>query len=384
MKKIKILGLIALLLVLVACGSEDEYIEINETTVPDEVEEITARLHLIWGSTNDYVVLIDGLTGEEVAHYERSSDEMISGAFNLGNGHFGLLIREASEEEMAEGIFSSSNEDDERHRYLILDESLNVMEDLIVTDEDFSYLGSLFSAQPVFEGGELMVYYVFTQMQAFWHDDVQSIRRYNVHTGETEVLFEFEDTDLHLDRVARVTPELMAFRGTRTGVTGAVEYGFANLTTGQYQLFDEADFHFNHSGFMSQGSHVLITEEFIPPVMGQFGGEPEVERGEVIVFNVETGVNRLIQLEGLESFWAILSLDGRYVVTVDPSHSYLRKYDVVTGELAVEQAIDLEGARIEEIIAVSRGQYGVRTVTVVTPTDDESEIEHHFQLVTLP
>jgi len=384
MEKIKILGLIALLLVLVACGSEEESIEVNETTAPDEVEDATTQLHLIWGSTNHYVVLIDGLTGEEVARYERSSGEIISGIFNLGNGYFGLLIREASEEEIAEGFFVSTLEDDERHRYLILDESLNVIEDLVVTNEDFSYVGALFSAQPVFEGGELMVYYVFTQMQAIWYDDVQSIRRYNVHTGETEVLFEFEDEALHLDRVVRVTPELIAFRGTRLNVERAVEYGFANLTTGEFQLFDEADFHFNHSGFMSQGSHVLITEEFIPPVMGQFGGEPEVERGEVIVFNVETGVNRLIQLEGLESFWAILSLDGRYVVTIDPSHAYLRKYDVETGELAVEQAIDLEGARIEEIIAVSRGQYGVRMVTVVTPTDDESEIERYFQLITLP
>lgn len=250
----------------------------------------------------------------------------------------------------------------------------------MVTDEDFSYTGSLSSAQPVFEGGELMVYYVFTQMQAFWHDDVQSIRRYNVHTGETEVLFEFEDTDLHLNRVIRVTPELMAFRGTRLNVERAVEYGFANVTTGEFTVFDESNFHFNHEGFMAAGPHVLLTEELIPPVMGQPGGF-DVARGEVIALNVETGNNRVIQLEGLESFWAILSLDGRYVVTVDPTLSYLRKYDVETGELAVEQAINLDGDRIWEIIPVGRGQYGIRSVT--TPTSEEVEAQFHFELITL-
>lgn len=98
-------------------------------------------------------------------------------------------------------------------------------------------------------------------------------------------------------------------------------------------------------------------------------------RGEVIIFNVETGVSQLISLDGVESHWAMPSLDGRYIVTIDPTFSYFRKYEISTGNLVIEYAIHIQGDRVQNIVELPDGNFGIRLSNI----DGAS----YFQLITL-
>lgn len=365
---------------LVACRGESGEPEIVETP-PAELnnhddqfiapESDVAANHflqdfwLTWGSSNDYVSLIAVTTGATVGYFAVDEQETIWQVFNFENGYFGLLVGDrGTAEEIAEGVFISTNHNqDEQLRYLVLNQALQVIADLPITDEGtygLAYIGSWLGSYVYFTGTELLVYYPFTAIQAIWYDSVQGIRRFNATTGVTQNLVAITEPGLDLNQIVRVNAETIAFRGHRLNLYGQLEYGFINLTTGTMTLFSEPDFNANHDGLITRGEHVLIAEEFAPPTMGVAGGL-SVLRGEVLAFNVVTGVNRVISLDGLASFWATLSLDGRYVVTVDEQLAYLRKYDVATGQLVNQVAVNLVGERIILLHPLSATEFLVQT-----------------------
>ena len=382
MKKLVVLVGMLTVLVLGACSNTSEDVATGNLDMPqatdtpgvlvdtengfdDSVVGNVAHFsihYLTWGGMSTYATLIDVTTGEVAGNFVVADNEIIWDILNFANGYFGVLVGTVSPAD--EFGFITDNSDSEL-RYVVFDATLEVVGEFAMTDEGtygLGYVGSRMGSHAVFTGTELLIYYPFTTMQAAWYDSVQSIRRFNATTGETEILTEVTEVGLNLNRVMRVTPEIVAFTGNRTNVYGQLEYGFVNLTTGAVTVFSEPNFNANHSGFMTHGEHVLITEEFAPPTMGVPGGL-SVLRGEVVVFNVMTGANRVINVGGIGSFWAILSGDGRYVVTIDENLNYLQKYDIATGNLAHSQRVDLDGSRVWQLLSATASSYLVQTAS---------------------
>ena len=399
MKKKKILGLITLLFLLAACESNgNEYEEQvlpgteaetastgvvteRETDGDDLIENLdfSSAYRLDWGGDRE-VVLIDYATGESRATLELPEGEWIWGVYNFNNGYFGLFVGDGTLTD-----FFIERAEDERLRYLILDEELNVIEELFITNEDLIAPHSManFGKHITYENSQLFVYYITDAMMVPWgYMDYQEIRRYNVHTGVTETLIQL-DEKLQLPKVRRINANMIAFTGSIWHTSdGEIRYGFLDLTTGTITSWEDPAFPINsYDQLKTAGTTVLIREALAPPVMGEWGTGISVVRGEVITFNVATGERKIIQLEGLESYWATLSLDGRYIVTVDPNFSYLRKYDTTTGNIAAEIEIQFEGNGISRIIALPNGDYAIDGFTLST---DGERTETHFLLVHYP
>ena len=411
-KKIKIFGIVAMFFILVACnesGGNPGNGDIDGSTLAQEtpnqdatstgadsessneiVASVDSPYHLVWYGLG--VALIDFSTGEMMGTFEAEAGAMIWNFFDFDNGYFGLLVEYGIGDgnisiatnadgniTMTDSFGNEINQDEVGLRFLILDEDLAIVDELEITNEDLQDHMVQFGMHAVYEAGQLVIYYVTYWMRTLWgYEEFQSIRRYHVYSGITEDLLEITDETLLLQEVRHITFERIAFRGSILhNEPRGLLYGFVDLTTGEMTVFEESDFPI-HSNDRIQvvNSTILIREELAPPTMGVLGASISVLRGEVIVFNVVTGENHLIRLEGLESNWAILSLDGRYIVTVDGALSYLRKYDATSGSLVAEQAIHIQGERILDIIPLSDGRYGVRSATV------EGII--HFELVTLP
>ena len=408
MKKIKIWGLIAIMFLLTACNerTSNETEQESNSTITQETstQNTTPTLenndpdngsylpyYLVWYGLE--VALIDFTTGEKMGTFAVEEDVVLWNFFNLSNGYFALLVEhglgdglssiiwdEEGNQTIIDGSGNEINPDDINLRMLILNNELTIVDDLEITNEDLQDITVRFGMDVVYEEGQIVIYYVtdwWVQMLQDY-EELQSIRRYNLHAGVTDELFKISDTALLLEKVRRMTPEVIAFTGTALhSEIDALRYGFINLTTGEIVVFEESAFPINsYDRLHTSNSTVLIREELAPPTMGVWGAPISVLRGEVVVFNVSTRENRLIQLDGLESHWATLSLDGRYVVTVDPTFSYFRKYDISSGNLAVEYAINMQGDRVREITALPDGRYGIRIAT------EDGTI--HFNLVTLP
>jgi len=391
LKKLMILGVAALMLIFVACNDGNGDISEGYSTIPidgissvdpvnteteiidDELAEVEmtfGNLTHLFHDSSEYAALIDVLTGEVLSTFEAGEGVGILDVFNFSGGYFGLLVGDVEEAEgeltpeaLELGFSNNRPAEDERLRYLILNEELVVIEELLITNEDLQTSIAHFGTDVVYESGQLFVYYAVDWSLLFARGgDNQTIQRYNVHTGNIELLLEFEDDQFLVNEVRRVSAEKLAFRGNVFGVENHVEfiYGFINVTTGAMTTFNASNFRANHDGLRSAGEHVLIAEEFTPPTLGG-GNVLDVDRGEVIVFNVSTGRTQFVQLEGLESFWATLSLDGRYVVTIDSTFSYFRKYDIETGNLMIDQPINLVGNRIWGIIPFPGERYAIRS-----------------------
>ena len=338
-----------------------------------------------------YGLLIDGMTGQSLGRFDVPEGEVIVGeVLNFGNGYFGLWVDNVTDDSSMWIINPDTGDldnladvtgvvhDEKRLRLLVLDGDLTIIHDLEITNTDLQDTLTQFGSHVTYESGQLLVYYVVDAWMSYINDENQTIRRYNVHTGEMEILFEMNDRSLIISEIALVGFEKIAFRGTIWhNEDNALRYGFIDLTTGVMTVFEEEHFRVNHDGLVVAGSSVLITEEFSPPTMGG-GNVFQVDRGEVIVFNVETGHRQVIDVGGVSSFWAVLSLDGRYAVTVDETFSYLRKYDVTSGQLSFEVLISLAGDHVTAIIPLPNGDFGIRSMTL------DSGLTSHFKLVTLP
>ena len=414
MRKIKILSVLGFMLLLGACSESDgsvgnESVEretagivateradgaVETTEAGDElsssdeaVVSMDMPYSLVWSGPG--VELIDFSTGESRGTFMADGGGMIWNFFPFDNGYFGLVVEYGFEGgntigvdadgnfAVSDGSGSENSQDEAGLRFYILNDELTVVEDLEITNEELQDAMVRFGMDVVFEGGQLVIYYPTYWVRAAWgYDEHQSIRRYHIHTGITEDVFDILDETLVLREVRRVMPERIAFTGgVLHNETGALRYGFVDLTTGETTVFEESAFPINSNDKLHVvGSTVLIREELAPPTMGVPSGV-SVLRGEVVVFNVITGENHVMQLDGLESHWAVLSADGNYVITVCPSLSYLKKYEISSGQLVAQQGIDLPGERVVNIVPLPDGQFGVRSATVDGIV--------HFELVSL-
>ena len=375
MKKVGLWGLIAIVLMLVACNGESEPVGRDETDQASVVETewrnsesepvrgdadfiddaiLDSALHLVWGSNTTYVILIDLLTGNELTEFSVESGQIIWSIFDFGNGYFGALLSNLTDGGMMWNMNDDSvTHDEENWRYLIFDAELNIVDDILITDENLQSLTGHFTTYVSYQGGELIIYYIT-------HLEAQNIYRYNAHTGTTEIFLEIVDDTLFFGDIHMMPSRYLVFRGTRLDDEINVYYGFVDLGDNEMTIFSESSFRAtsNLNGLIVSGSHLLINEDFSAPMMGG-GNVLTVERGEVLVAHAETGNNYVVQLEGAESVWARLSMDGNHIVTVDETGNYFRKYEISNGNLVYEVRLDVKihtGWALE-IISLTENMY---------------------------
>ena len=346
-----LLILVSVITILVACTTLENQEDIpnqtagsvqSESTLPESFLELSMDFESFYS-----VTLTDLISGEELASFEVEEGNLIHGIFHFDDSYFALLVGYGT---FTSGVFETP--ENEMLRYLIFDEGLNVIEEIFIADEYLQNSFRHFRTHVFFENNELIVYYVVDWMQAYWSGEPQSLRRYNAHTGETKVLFEVEDENLSINQFWRVNDHIFAFTGSYLDDEINLYYGWIDLTANEMIVFSEP---FNLGKVTTAGAYVLLAEGIDSPNarLGIF----EVTRGEVIVLNVETGDQRFIPLDGLESNLAQISFDGRHIVTFDEYNLMLKKYDINSGELVLEQAISIEGDVLETIIPLTSNSY---------------------------
>jgi len=338
----------------IAEGNQEESFptETNQTISSTEanplVPENLLRLNIDLENRRS-VLLTNLLSNDILASFSVTEGSIIHRTFNFNNGYFALLVGYANT--TSDGVIEFA--ENEYLHYIILDESLAVLEVVYLTNEHLQSSFSHPSVQNIyFEDEQLIIYYVVGWVQAYWDEELQSIRRYNVHAGETDILFEVSDESLSINEISRVTDHIFAFTANRIDDELNLHYGFICFESEEMTTFSEP---FNLGMITTSSNYVLLTESVDPQNAMQ--GIFEVTRGEVIILNTETGNQYFIPLDGLESTWARLSLDGQHIVTIDKDSSMFRKYDINSGDLVLEQVINIDGDVLETFTPLTTNTY---------------------------
>jgi len=411
MKHVKLLGVLLCLILFVACNGADEYnfektdteavtgennvisTEDNGSAViaglPEYVPYIVSRGSII--GFGEYIVLIDLLTGDEMATLTLDDDaNIVAEVYNFGNGYFGALVGIAHPtslyfEGLAEDDFdfeAAVGADHEYHlRYLILDVELNILQDLPITNEHLYEPYAHIFTTAVYENGELIVYYSSNYL--FHGGGAASVYRYNVHTGASEHLVELGHR-ITINDFSLIEPELLAFVGGRLdGEEFLMYFGIIHIETGEVTIFTEPSF--RYSEVMSARTQVLISEQALA------SGDREsdlltftTERNEIILINTETMERIFIELSDMESAQIQLLQDGRSFVTVTACRSYFRKYDMTDGTSVemvqqVPLSLNKKGGRIR-IYPITDTLFAVHHLE----RQPDNEIERTVELVVLP
>jgi len=251
-------------------------------------------------------------------------------------------------------------------KFLIFDTELELVEELFITDEIIlnNWLTLTMTSDIIFRDGELIIYYVESQ-RAMWDfgSGIPYLRRYNVHTKETENVFKLDDENLIINGIKIVSNDLIFFNANHTESQGNMFFGFIDLASEEKIVYYEE---FNRGYFVFSGNYVLFTEApdqnyLIPGQINSF----VLSQGRVFVLNVETKDVHYLFLPGLESMYATLSKCGQFVVTIDDGLTLFKKYDITTGELIFEYEIIIEGEVFTGIEVSPNGDYELLSFTLL-------------------
>jgi len=398
MKRMTILIAGLCLFLLGACSFDDNNFGTVETgsgtpeigmTMPinnDEIRDILINLESIsrliihgeWNNEQNRWInelrLIDVITGDMIASYEFGVEHQFSEPVDLGNGYFAVDV----------GIIDFATWETTGKKVIIFNGFLEVV-DVVFYDTDkilALHLGFL-----QFVEGELIAYTLEAGDGTF--GEILNPVRYNLHTGEIEVLAEINE----------FIPNMHQFVGdNQIFVSTLVElwdqgriitrYGIVDLDIEETHFFEKEDFVYGHFDF--RDAQVLMSES-------RSMGSPVISK--VVVFNVEAMSSKSVALEGEESHWTYLSYDANYIVTINEEASLFRKYDfngVVVAEIEIE--IPLEVADSEnylnypdawfgnsfEIIPITEQIYAIFTTSTFGIPMWIEITEHSSQLVVLP
>ena len=399
MKYIKILISIYVLSFLIACNSDGNESEVlllldvewteltDDLVIPepigtvlepiiddlvDELSEIGIVPYLT-GVLNDEgiqsLVMIDLLTGEELATYKSAEGQVTSSVGDLGDGYFLASVTPMFwDDDMLDTIF------------IIFDETLTVVETI-------SFQGEVLPA--VYDIVELVDDQVFIYGWGWtgdwedWTDDTELLR-VNIHTGEFEVLFEAD-----LGMLSRAYNLHQFVNGTQilTSSLRTVEetgefsshIGILDLELGEFIYELELDSFALGWHIDFYRSKVFFSERRIATGRG---------RDEVVILDTESWTYQMVSLgvsaeEFLpESSWARLSLDGNHIVTINEEQSAFRKYDmdgVMISEVELEiLELGYEGfdmANSFQIFPLTEQIHIIHT---------ESMLGYHIQVIKLP
>jgi len=336
--KLKKIVLISLLVILLSgCRTNHELTEENPVTTPLTTNDVEMSddlspdvlPYIIVDQEANSIVLIDLLTNERLADFSVEEDEMVLGFYSFPDHHYNVLVMADIDRDEEGGFALSFGGDSDENRtltFLVLDASLNPIQTFEITDEQLFF--GIWNAAVVFVDEEILVYY---------HDFMfgSGLYVYNVNTNSRSLVMEVEN-GLFLGKIQSTSlPDHLAFQGGRLDDEIHTYYGVIDLESGRIQ-YSQTDL--PTSMMMVQGNYLLLTEN--PPAAFQRG----VPRSEVVVFNLVTGEERILQLEGYESMNAIV-IGDRYVLT--GTYEQIRLYDIQTNDMVLERQPSVEMVRIE-------------------------------------
>ncbi|MCL1948902.1 MAG: hypothetical protein FWF59_04140 [Turicibacter sp.] len=231
-------------------------------------------------------------------------------------------------------------------RVFIFDNSLNLQKDITLETDTLIGIHPL-SWQEAGNGFNVF----FPSFQSFY--------KYSTNTSETTLLFSIED-GIFINSTHWVSDNLLFFDGHVINDEISTVFGTIDLSLNTYEILAQTDFEANQPVISTPW--VLLSEN---PTGYFLRNEPW--RSEVLLINAITGQTVYFQLNPWESARAILSLNGRYVVTVREDLGALRKYDIETGRLVSETDISLladYGTMLNyHIIAIAENSYQLTAFT---------------------
>lgn len=335
------LGWLGLLVALAGCSNEVLENEIStHLQMSDETQEIEVTLseisHLVLSENKDTLFLVDVLTNEIVNEFWVEGDHLIVSTQTFPGGYYGAFIMDGMEivrdDEGFLVSWGSSSTDNLSLSLWLFDADLHVGDRFEITDE------SLF-----FEWSRSTVLWIDGAPLIYYHDSMlgEGLYVYHATTNSRELVMEMENGFLINQLQPTSMPDLLAFYGSRLGDEIHTYYGVINLET-QHMKYAQTDLPV--SGMVVQGNYLLLTENPPPSVQGG------VSRGEVVLFNLTTGEDRIIQLDPHESRGAMV-IGDRYVLT--GSHEWIRLYDIETNSVRLEHPPSVEMIRIKSEINAS-------------------------------
>ena len=401
MKFLKFLSLFLLVAFLVGCqndetGNEEIYPEngnletVETENVNDETTDVQTEEYPIEESTDlepiphvignhryvNQLLLVDVVTGEEMANYEFGEYDSIEQIWDLCEGYFVVWVGyedlwwrslRLGEEE----AFDNRTQSERNFRFVIFDEYLNYVETLLFNEEEFD-IGLWGSVLRIVEG-ELFVY--------GWEvsfEQTADLLRINAHTRVVERLFSSYIVNLH----AFIDDNQILFSRFSTPDPGSpladtyTAYGILNLENEEISLFKIEDYVYDR--LIIDDLQVLITER------GDLGATFELTN-QVTVFDLENRTSEAIQLNDEDSTAAFFSYDGDHIVTININESVFRKYDFA-GRVVAEVDIELPDYFVHHnirIFPITENSYSMLLQTPVF-RDDPSSNGRHIQMITLP
>lgn len=351
-------------------GSNENKTTINkatnvETPILDNENEPVSLLHLERVSEMDFqsLQLVNLSTGDVVATFdlELEVSAAVSGITTIENGYFAVEIMEENEavEFMRDTdgtIVGWSQMGVPSLRFLILDETLSVVDDIVFSDNgpEFS-LGLAWRATA--DGFDV-----------FFQEEEQFLT-YNTATGKAETLFPVLE-GMWIDKIAWVDENRLFFTASLLDDESNRHYGIINLVTNDMNILLANDFDAVSFDFVYP--HMLLQEH------GEALFRGEQLRNEVLILDVTTGMHEFVPLGNEESMHAILSLDGQYIVTTNEARTQLRKYSVADHELVLEVEISPQAGYDSwhpDIMAVGHNRYRLNWISDDTQTSI-SEMVH--------
>jgi len=392
MQNFKILFSALFLIILSACSTSD-IIEPNqeltensttpETPSTNENEPAITHepiLHLFRDGNIavNKVFLIDLVTGETVATHEFDEYELVLQIWDFDNGYYAVWVgyedlwrREWRLRRNEGNMDTTGIADDDREyeemnfRFVILDDSLNYVETIPFNAYEASPEDNTWIGQDIVEFiDDELVIYSFLGAQ----NPRTEFIRYNVHTGEFEVLFQNElfadSTRIH----QFINDGTVLFTSARIGST-SFYYGVIDLTTEEVHTFETTAF--ENRRVTVNGAQAIFT----PHDYREAGHELS---DEVIVFNTVNFSTEIVQLQYEDALWAYLSYDGSQIVTVNHRENSFRVYDKngeMVSEIPLTETLPTEIANLT-IFPISENFYTIHTVERFGP--------RHLQFVILP
>jgi len=281
-----------------------------------ELEQVEMKPLLVRGLTNasfSELSLLDLTTGTET-HFHDFDERIIDRHWDLGGGYYAVWGGD---------VYLDEDEFWQRDFEIIIFDSQLVPVEVLAYDEDeFPWLfGSLMKLVD----GELFVYGPVNGIE--WSHKIEYLR-VNVHTGESEVIFEGDES---ISFIKFIDDHLIFISQRHVDVDRMINesyYGILDLTTGEIDFFETDNFH--HVDFDFHDSKVLLTEL----------NDRDETRNEILILDFETMSSRFIEVKEGDSTLARFSYDGNYIVTINQNEDIIRKYNR-EGVIVLEMEIEL-------------------------------------------
>jgi len=315
--------------------------------------------------------MTDMVTGTEHFVYEFSEYEGVERIWELEENVFAVLVgledlwvREARLRAL-EGNFSTNNievdfvPDSERNfRLMLFDNELNRLETL---EGDLGFLRVSHVLLRLEDGNVVAYRWSHTESG----EDLDLLRM-DLRTGEVETLF-VGIGDVGFTLWEFVGEDLIVLSGRFFDtVPDKMYYGVLDLGTGEIHLAEAGAIMVGQ--VVENGDSVIFTEVDVRVFdIALFD--------EVLVFNFQSLEGVVVNLFPEDSLWARLTLDGKYVVTVNLGESIFRKYDL-SGSIVAEVPLTIDfPERLQDVgivpltenyfVIVVLERFGGRTFQVV-------------------